>query len=61
MIAVRHALRYLRDNPQPPPPHPQQEPIDNMRDRMIDWDAIFDEVMHSEPHPLAATFLGKAL
>jgi hypothetical protein len=62
MIATAHALKYLRDNPQlPPPPYPQQESIDNLRERIIDWDSIFDEVLHSEQRPPVVTFVGKAL
>jgi len=32
-----------------------------MRERMIDWDSIFDEALHSEPRPPVATFVGKVL
>ncbi|KAI9508708.1 hypothetical protein F5148DRAFT_1193633 [Russula earlei] len=42
-LAAIYALRYLRDNPQPPPPpHPQKGRMYNMKDRMIDWESIFD-------------------
>jgi hypothetical protein len=62
MVAAAHALKYLRDNPQPPPPlHPQRESIDDMREWMIDWDTVPDEVLHSEPRPPVTIFVGKGL
>ncbi|KAI9507087.1 hypothetical protein F5148DRAFT_1285694 [Russula earlei] len=42
-LAALRALNYLQDNPQPaPPPHPQKGPVYNIKERMINWERIFN-------------------
>ncbi|KAI9508700.1 hypothetical protein F5148DRAFT_860959 [Russula earlei] len=42
-LAALRALNYLQDNPQPvPPPHPQKGRVYDRKERMIDWERIFN-------------------